>query len=190
MNSSQNPKTNSISTKNLVNVALCTSIIAICSWLSINIGTVPITFQTFAVFLAVGILGGKLGTLSVIVYILLGAVGLPVFSGFKGGVSVLVGPTGGYIIGFIFSALIMWLFEKFLGKKLIISALSMIVGLLVCYLFGTIWFVIVYSSSKGEAISFWTALTMCVIPFIIPDAVKIALALSLSKTLRRVINFD
>ena len=97
-------------------IGLFAVVIAICSWISIPT-VVPFTLQTFAVFLAVAVLGGKRGTLSVIVYVLLGAVGLPVFSGFKGGIGVLLNTTGGYIIGFIFSALLMWAFEKAFGKK-------------------------------------------------------------------------
>ena len=95
-------------------IGLFAVVIAICSWISIPT-VVPFTLQTFAVFLAVAVLGGKRGTLSVIVYVLLGAVGLPVFSGFKGGIGVLLNTTGGYIIGFIFSALLMWAFEKAFG---------------------------------------------------------------------------
>lgn len=182
-------KQSKLSTRDLVYVALCASLMAICSWISIP-AAVPFTLQTFAVFLVVGVLGGKLGTLSVIVYILIGSIGIPVFSGFKGGLSALAGPTGGYILGFILSALVMWAFEKFLGRKTLFLAISMIIGLILCYLFGTIWFIIVYSSKNGEAISMMSALSMCVFPFIIPDAVKIALALSLTKTLRKVININ
>lgn len=106
-------------------IGLFAVVIAICSWISIPT-VVPFTLQTFAVFLTVSVLGGKRGTLSVIIYVLLGAVGLPVFSGFKGGVGALLNTTGGYIIGFIFSALIMWAFEKAFRPKNLGSVLSMI----------------------------------------------------------------
>ena len=109
-------------------IGLFAVVIAICSWISIPT-VVPFTLQTFAVFLAVAVLGGKRGTLSVIVYVLLGAVGLPVFSGFKGGIGVLLNTTGGYIIGFIFSALLMWAFEKAFGKKTWALILSMVLAL-------------------------------------------------------------
>lgn len=103
-------------TLDMAYIGLFAVVIAICSWISIPT-VVPFTLQTFAVFLAVAVLGGKRGTLAVIVYVLLGAVGLPVFSGFKGGIGVLLNTTGGYIIGFVFSALVMWAFENPLGKR-------------------------------------------------------------------------
>ena len=109
-------------------IGLFVVVIAICSWISIPT-VVPFTLQTFAIFLAVTVLGGKRGTLSVIVYVLLGAVGLPVFSGFKGGIGALLNTTGGYIIGFIFSAFVIWAFEKALGKKTWALILSMVIAL-------------------------------------------------------------
>ena len=93
-------------TKEMVLIAMFAAIMAVCSWITIPIGEIGITLQTFAVFCALGILGGRNGFFSVIVFILLGAIGLPVFSGFKGGIGALTGPTGGYILGFIFMALI------------------------------------------------------------------------------------
>lgn len=175
-------------TLDIVYIAVCAALMAICSWISIPT-TVPFTLQTFAVFLAVGVLGGKLGTVSVIVYILLGAVGAPVFAGFSGGFDKIIGPTGGYIVGFIFSALIMWLFEKLLGRKIWVLLVSMILGLIVCYAFGTAWFMVVYANN-GNPVNLVTALGWCVFPFIIPDVVKIALALSLSKVLRKAIKYE
>lgn len=170
-------------TKNMVLVALFAALIAICSWISIPT-TVPFTLQTMAVFLAVGLLGGKLGSLCVAIYILLGAVGLPVFAGFKGGPGALLGTTGGYIVGFLFSALIMWLMEVFMGKKPWVLLLSMVLGLLVCYAFGTMWFRDVYLRSTGP-VGWITVLSWCVFPFLIPDAIKIALAFFLTLRLRK-----
>ncbi len=167
----------------MVFIAVFAALIAVCSQIQIP-SVVPFTLQTFAVFLAVGLLGGKRGTVSVLIYILLGAVGLPVFAGFKGGIGALLGTTGGYIIGFIFSALIMWGFEKIPGKKIPILTLSMIAGLIVCYAFGTAWFITVYTNTK-EPVGVATALSWCVFPFIIPDLIKIALALFLTGRLKR-----
>ena len=99
-------------TYDIVYIAVFAVIMAICSWISIP-AAVPFTLQTFGVFIAVGILGGKRGTLSVLVFILLGAIGVPVFAGFSGGIGVLAGTTGGYIIGFLFSALVMWAMENY-----------------------------------------------------------------------------
>jgi len=183
-----NTKKKAFSTLDIVYIGVFTALIAICSWISIPT-TVPFTLQTFAVFLAVGLLGGRNGTLSVIVYILLGAIGLPVFAGFSGGFGIILGSTGGYIIGFILSALIMWAFEKFLGNKAWVSILSMILGLIACYALGTIWFMKVYGSSN-EPVGLMTTLSWCVIPFIIPDVVKIVLAFVLSNRLRRFVKKD
>ena len=170
-------------TYDIVYIAVFAVIMAICSWISIPT-TVPFTLQTFGVFIAVGILGGKRGTLAVLVYIILGAIGVPVFSGFTGGVGILVGTTGGYIVGFLFSALVMWLMEKIPGKRSVIQVISMIIGLIVCYAFGTAWFMIVYSRANG-AVGLAAVLGWCVIPFIIPDLVKIIFAYVLSRKLKK-----
>ena len=170
-------------TYDIVYIAVFAVIMAICSWISIP-AAVPFTLQTFGVFVAVGVLGGKRGTLSILVFILLGAIGIPVFANFSGGIGVLAGPTGGYIIGFLFSALLMWAMEKLPGKKSVMQIVSMIAGLIVCYAFGTVWFVIVYGRMNGP-IGFTAALASCVVPFIIPDIIKIALAYVLSRKLRK-----
>ena len=170
-------------TYDIVYIAVFAVIMAICSWISIP-AAVPFTMQTFGVFIAVGVLGGKRGSLSVLVFILLGAIGIPVFANFSGGIGVLAGPTGGYIIGFLFSALLMWAMEKLQGKKSVMQIVSMIAGLIVCYAFGTVWFVIVYGRMNGP-IGFTAALASCVVPFIIPDIIKIALAYVLSRKLRK-----
>ena len=170
-------------TYDIVYIAVFAVIMAICSWISIP-AAVPFTLQTFGVFIAVGVLGGKRGSLSVLVFILLGAIGIPVFANFSGGIGVLAGPTGGYIIGFLFSALLMWAMEKLPGKKSVMQIVSMIAGLIVCYAFGTVWFVIVYGRMNGP-IGFTAALASCVVPFIILDIIKIALAYVLSRKLRK-----
>lgn len=170
-------------TRDLAYIAVSVALMAICSWISIPTA-IPFTLQTMAVFLAVGLLGGRRGTLAVLAYILLGMVGAPVFSEFSGGIGVLLRSTGGYIVGFLFTALLMWAMERLLGRSLPVLGLSMVLGLLVCYAFGTAWFMVLYTRDTG-AISLATALGWCVIPFIIPDLVKIALALSLVSQLRR-----
>lgn len=169
----------------MVYIAVFAVLIAICSWISIPT-VVPFTLQTFAIFLSIGILGGKRGTLAVLVYILLGLMGIPVFAGFSGGIGVLAGNTGGYIMGFLLSALVMWVMEKILGRKLWVLALSMIIGLVVCYAFGTAWFMIVYTGNTG-AVGLASVLGWCVVPFLIPDFIKIALAFILSKRLEKLI---
>ena len=172
-------------TYDLVYVSIFVVLIAVCSWISIPL-TVPVTLQTFGVFIAIGLLGGKRGTLAVLVYILMGAIGIPVFSGFTGGIGILAGTTGGYIVGFLFSALLMWGMEKLFGKDTKVLAGSMILGLAVCYAVGTLWFMAVYAASSG-AVGIFTVLGWCVFPFIIPDIAKIVLALILTKRLSGVI---
>lgn len=176
-----------ITTKELVFTALMAVIIAVCSWISIPT-TVPFTLQTFGVFMAVGLLGGKKGTISVLVYILLGAVGVPVFAGFSSGIGVLFGTTGGYIVGFLLSGLVYWAMTAAFGEKLPIMIIAMVIGLLVCYAFGTAWFMIVYAKNTAP-IGLLTALGWCVFPFIIPDCIKIALAVVLTKQLKKYVKF-
>ena len=171
-------------TRDLTMIAVCTAMMVICSWISIP-ATVPFTMQTFGVFLCVGLLGGRRGTLAVSVYLLLGAVGLPVFSGFTGGIGHLFGATGGYIIGFLFSALVMWLIEHLLGRNLKTLVLSMIAGLITCYAFGTAWFMVVYAKDSGS-VGLMTALGWCVFPYVIPDAVKSGLATVITRRVRQI----
>ena len=178
-------KTGKLTTTDITYIALGAVLIAICSWISIP-SAVPFTLQTFAVACVLGLLGGKRGTVSIIVYILLGAVGVPVFAGFSGGLGSLLGTTGGYIIGFVFMGLLYWLSEILIGSSLPVKAVSMLLGLIVCYAFGTAWFMFVYAKNSG-AIGLGTALSWCVIPFIIPDLVKLALAVILSDRVRRAV---
>lgn len=170
-------------TLDIVYIGAFVAIMAICSWISIP-AAVPLTLQTMGVFTTVGILGGRRGTLAVLAYMLLGAVGVPVFAGFSGGIGVIMGTTGGYIVGFLFSSLIMWGMEKMFGNSKLVLAISMITGLLACYVVGTIWYMIVYTQSSG-AVGLWTVLWWCVIPFIIPDLIKISVSLLLSGRLKR-----
>ena len=178
----QSGRSASLTTTDIALIGMFTALMAVCSWISIP-AAVPFTLQTFAVFLTTGLLGGKRSTIAVILYIILGAFGLPVFSGFAGGIGHLLGPTGGYIFGFIFTALIMWLIEYKNGRSILVLAFSMAAGLLICYAIGTEWFVHVYTGNN-EPVSFATALSWCVIPYIIPDTLKIVLAVVLTRRLR------
>lgn len=174
-----------LTVRDMAYMALFAVMMAVCSWISVPY-IVPFTLQTFGVFLAVGVLGGKRGTLAVLVYILMGCIGLPVFAGFSGGLGAVLGSTGGYIVGFLFTALIMWAMERVPGNKTVVLTISMVLGLLVCYAFGTVWFIVVYARTTGP-VGLWTALGWCVFPYIIPDLVKMALALVLRKRLRAAI---
>lgn len=181
-------KDNKMKIKDIAYIAMFAAIMTICSWISIP-SAVPFTLQTFGVFLAIGVLGGKRGTLAILTYLILGALGVPVFANFSGGIGYMLGPTGGYIIGFLLSALVMWLIECFTKKTKWMLVVQMFAGLLVCYAFGTVWFVAVYSKNTGP-IGFWTALLKCVIPYIIPDAIKIALASLVCKRIAKACKLD
>lgn len=170
-------------TYDIVYSALFAVLIAVCSWISIP-AAVPFTLQTLGVFLAVSVLGGKRGTLSVLVYVLLGAVGIPVFSGFRGGIGVLFGNTGGYIIGFLLSALVMWGIETWFGRGKLVRLISMLAGLAICYVFGTIWFMVLYARENGP-VALTVVLGWCVIPFIIPDLIKIAIVYLIGPKIRK-----
>ena len=163
-----------LTTEDISHAALGIALMTVCSWLSIPL-TVPFTLQTFAVCLVSALLGTQIGLLSVGSYILLGLLGAPVFSGFRGGFAVLLGATGGYIIGFLFTVLIVSPATEHFGRKLPVLLISMAAGILVCYAFGTVWFMTVYAKNSGT-VGVMTALGWCVFPYLLPDAVKIALA--------------
>ena len=163
----------------MVYCSLFTVIIALCSYITIPV-IIPFTLQTLGIFITLELLGGKKGTFSVLLYILLGAVGVPVFSGFRGGLGVLLSNTGGYIVGFLFLAFVYWLITTCLGRRLYARILGMLLGLLTCYAFGTFWFIWAYSDINkiSEMIP---VLQICILPFIIPDIAKMFLSLGLRK---------
>ncbi len=162
-------------TLDIIYIAMFTAIITVCAQITIPTA-IPFTLQTLGVFMAAGMLGTKRGTLSVLVYILLGVVGVPVFAGFSGGISALIGPTGGYIVGFVFTAIAVGLMCDKLGRKLWVLLVSMAAGLILCYAFGTAWFMVVYNSGNESPIGLWAALGLCVVPYLLFDAAKIAVA--------------
>ncbi len=183
----------------MVLIALFAALMAVCSWISIPIGDIPITLQTFGIFVCFLIIGGRNGSLSVLIYILLGMIGAPVFANFKGGLQALIGPTGGYIIGFLFSALFLWLAEiiekktalsKFFKKinvlKYVYLSIALIIALVICYAFGTVWFIRVYAG-KGKVFTVAKALELCVTPYVVFDLIKIALAFGISIPVKKAI---
>lgn len=182
----QNSKSFKIS--DMAFIAMFAAVMAVCSWICIP-GPVPFTLQTFAVFLAIGVLGGKRGSLAVLIYLLLGIIGVPVFAGFNSGIGYILGSTGGYIAGFLFSALVMWAIEALFGKRKLVLIFSMLAGLIVCYAFGTVWFMYVYANSHG-AIGLQSTLLMCVVPYIIPDAIKITLALLIREKFSKILKIN
>lgn len=179
-------KRKKFTTLDMAYVGIFAAIIAVCSWISVPL-TIPVTLQTMAVCVTAGLLGMKRGVLTVAVYLLIGLVGVPVFSNFSAGVGRLMGPTGGYLIGFIFTALIVGAATELLGDKIWVYAISMIVGIAVLYAFGTAWYVIVYNRGNADAVTVGSALAMCVVPFIIPDLIKISLATFFCTSLKKYI---
>lgn len=170
-----------ISLKDYILISFFSAIIAVASFITIP-SPVPFTLQTLAIFSALTVLGGKRGIISVILYIFLGIIGLPVFSGFSGGLGALTGATGGYIFGFIFTALIYHIITKALGNSTKIKAVGLILGLLGCYITGTIWYCAIYLNSLSVE-GILSALAICVAPFIIPDLIKIAVAILIGNKL-------
>lgn len=166
-------------TYTMTSTALMTAVTCILGPLAIPIGPVPVSLTPLAVFLSVYILGTKRGTIAYLLYLLIGAVGVPVFSGFTGGIGKLAGPTGGYLVGFILMALIGgWFIFRFYNK-VAFQFLGMFLGLVVCYAFGTVWL------SYSAGMPFDAALAAGVYPFIPFDLVKIAIAIFLGRTVRR-----
>ncbi|MBQ7171763.1 MAG: biotin transporter BioY [Clostridia bacterium] len=161
--------------RDLVRVAAAAALIAVCSLISFPVGPVPVTMQVFGVFFSLRLLGGRRGALAVAVWIALGAAGVPVFSGFTGGIGKLFGATGGYIAGFLLSALLYALITRFAGESLFAVLAAMLAGLAVCYAFGTLWFYLVSLRAGGETTLSYV-LAVCVWPFLPFDLVKIALA--------------
>lgn len=167
------------SARDMAYIAMSTALISVCAWVSVP-SAVPFTMQTFAVFLTAGVLGSRRALATVSLYVLLGAIGLPVFAGMQGGLGVLVGATGGYISGFLPAAFIAGLRHS--GKiDGMVDIILMILGLLVCYTFGTLWYALGY---LGGMEGIGAALTACVLPYVIPDLLKILLAAVVARRLR------
>ena len=155
-----------LSIKNIAIIGVVTAIICVLGPLSIQIGPVPISFTNLAIYLGLYILGTKRGTISYLVYLLLGLVGVPVFSAFTAGPQKLFGPTGGYLIGFIPLAIIAGVFIEKSGRKFVLSMVGMILGTAVCYVFGTVWL------AFQAHYTFAQALAAGVTPFILGDLIK------------------
>lgn len=170
--------------KIMVETALCAALLCVLSPFSIPLpfSPVPISLSILAIYISLYTLGMKWGTVSVLIYILLGLVGIPVFANFTAGPGKLFGPTGGYIIGYIFLALIAGFFIDKFEKKLYMHAIGMLLGVTVCYAFGTAWFLKVMSDY-----TFAAAMTACVIPFIPADIAKIVLALIFGPIIRKAV---
>ena len=163
----------------MTTIALMTAVLCILGPLVIPVGPVPISLVPLAIFLSVYLLGTKKGTAAVFLYLLIGAVGIPVFSGFSGGFGKIAGPTGGYMLGYIFMALIAgWFIHRFYNR-IPLQFLGMLLGLAVLYVFGTSWLAV--SAGMG----FQAALAAGVLPFIVFDLIKIIIAIALGRTVKK-----
>lgn len=171
-----NMKSNDI--MRLTIVPMFAALTAVLSQITIPFAPVPFNLALFSVFLSAGVLGAKNSAIGQIIYILLGAIGLPVFASFQGGLQSLVGPTGGYILGYVICAFVTGLLMYNLRDLFIFRVISMIIGLVCCYALGTAWFIF---TTKTKI---WLALTMCVFPFFIGDILKIIFAAILIPKIR------
>ena len=162
----------------LIYCALFAALTAVFAQLSLPIGPVPISLATFGVMMCGLLLGGRYGALSMLCYILLGLVGVPVFSGLRGGAGALVGATGGYIVGYLPYAILAGM-QFFPRDSFGSRCVMLLLGTLACYVLGTGWFMYQSGRALGDS------LTLCVLPFLPGDAAKIALAAFLAPRLRK-----
>lgn len=161
-------------TRNLLYISIGAALISVGTWLTVP-GPIPFTMQSFAVLTVAALLGAKGSVLCASVYLLLGAVGVPVFSGFRGGVAVLIGPTGGYLVGFLFTSAV----TGYLSERECPLALAMAAGQITLYVIGTLWFAVLCGGSPGAVLS------TCVLPFLLPDAVKALLAVRVVRRVKK-----
>lgn len=166
--------------KNPAYTSLFTALFIVCSWTVLPF-PIPFTLQIFALFCGLEILGEKHVLTGIICWILMGSAGLPVFASFKGGIGVLFDATGGFIWGFIPAVICFTAFFKITKSRLISSVTAM----LMFYICGCIWYTRLYFG--GTANGFASAFTVCVLPFIIPDAIKIILGFYVGKRIKKLI---
>jgi len=164
-----------------VYASLFAALTAVGAFLSIPIGPVPIVLQNLFVLMAGLLLGSRWGLASVAVYLLAGACGLPVFAGGTGGIGRLVGPTGGYLIGYLPSVYVVGLISEKTGRRLVFDLLAMVCGTIIVYIFGLAWLKVLMGLSLGKT------LALGLFPFLLGDALKIAAAVPIVKAIRPVI---
>ena len=174
-------KRQSVNTRLLVLCALFVAVIAVCAWITVPIGAVPVTLQVMGVLLCAALLPPSAAVLTLTAYALLGLIGAPVFSGMSGGAARLFGVTGGYILGFIPCAWVTSALISRWGRGLGRQIAAMVLGTAVCYLFGTAWFMVLDAGNQARPLA--TVMALCVTPFLPFDAVKIVLAAVLSRRL-------
>lgn len=179
MNTMEKQKSTSLSTVNMVLTALFTAILCVLSPFSIQIGPIPLSLATFVIYTSLFFLGWKKGTAACLAYLMIGLAGLPVFSGFGSGIGKMAGPTGGYLIGYIFIALIAGIIIEKYQSSVVLCVLGLVLGTAVLYAFGTAWFCLSTGSGIGAA------LALCVFPFIIGDCIKMAAAVLIGRNMAK-----
>lgn len=188
MQEKERKKRNSSAAKDICYIAMFVAVMTVCSWISVFVGSIPITFQTLGVCLTAGMLGAKRGVIAIGSYIALGLCGAPVFAGFTGGFAKLAMPTGGYIIGFVLTALLCGFASDFVGenfgkRKSAFFGVMCLFGVMACYAVGMVWFML-YVNSHGTA-SLWAAFVSCVLPYFPFDFIKIGVAVLLVRKLKK-----
>lgn len=168
-----------LTTKDLTETAVMAALLCVLGPFSIPLGPVPLSLATLGVMLSVYILGTLKGTIACLIYLIMGAIGLPVFSGFSGGFAKIAGPTGGYLIGYIFLALIAgWFIQRF-NDKIWMQFLGMCLGTAVLYAIGTVWL------ARVTGMTFSESLAAGVIPFVVGDLIKIIVSIFLGCAVKK-----
>ena len=173
-----------ISIYNLTIIAFMTAIICLISPITIPFGMIPISLSNLSIYLTILILGKKKSSIAVFLYLLIGFAGIPVFSGFSAGVGKLLGPTGGYLIGYLFLVWIAgWLLEKRKKVTDFGNILALMAGTIILYFFGTLWLAV------SAGLSWQTAFYSGVLPFLVPDIIKMGMAVGLAKSIKKRIGY-
>lgn len=166
-----------MSVRFMTRCAIFSAVMAVSAWIAVPLGDLAVSLQTLSLFLTLSLLGGKAGSAVCLVYLALGAVGLPVFTGFQGGIAILLGPTGGYLWGFLAAAILYWVLQTHVN-----SWLAMGLGLFLCYICGTAWYFFLYTDA-----GLWAVILKCVVPYILPDLAKLTAAQLLAPRLQRIL---
>ena len=164
-----------------VRIALSVAFLCVSAMIAVPFFPVPFTLQSFAVLLVISLLGSKDGGIALVLYLALGAIGLPVFSSFGGGIGVLLGPTGGFLFGFLGAPFVFVLCRRMIRKERLSLLLAMIGSLLLLYLCGTLWYYYLFAAGA----SLWAVLSLTVLPFLLPDAIKLFLVLLVNGRMKK-----
>lgn len=174
-----------ITARDISLVALFVAFLTVCSFVAVPLGAVPVTLQSVGVIVSSGVLGAKKGTLVTVIYLTLGAVGLPVFSGFTGGYGVLLGPTGGFLIGFVPMSIVVGLLSGKMNRSFNWVLLSAAIGNIVLYAVGVFFYANVHLNGSSE--SYYSAFLTGVVPFLVPDIIKIVFSALLVVRIKKIV---